>query len=262
MVILSLVHEVLVVFFIWVWQSRSRAPTTSSREKSEVAVVSEGTPVKIIKNMVQSRICSYYKHVCTHASLEPTTFLSLPEDLRHRIYRQAAFITDTSIHLRVRDGVPFFCAEHDTLLAAFESYFNLRLVSRVVNADVARCLCSNNKILLCRGDISEKSLSVLLDAPLGLLNWLRRLIIILNASTRHNAGCHSIYIFCYRISDYHPYEKPAFNSISTRFKNFLPIWSKMINRFALSTNVSKVELDLICDVEDATIARLILKPLE
>jgi hypothetical protein len=59
-------------------------------------------------------------------------------------------------------------------------YFNLRLVSRIVNADVLKCLCSNNNILLGREDILEHALAVPVGLPLDLLQWFRSLTIVLD----------------------------------------------------------------------------------
>lgn len=206
--------------------------------------------------MVQSRICAYYKHVCSHASLEPKTFLSLPEDVRHRVYLHAGFISAALIRVRVRDGFLFFCRENDDPPAALDVYFKLRLVSHVVNADAVRCLCSNNNILLDAADISGEPLAVLVGSPLGLLNRVRCLTIVLNCSRK--AGC----IKRHRTSDSCPYETRAYTSTSKRVQDFQSTWEKLINLLALAPNSSKLELKLICDVEDATTARLILKPLE
>lgn len=39
--------------------------------------------------MVQTRICSYFKFHCEHASSTPITFERLPQDVRDRIYLEA-----------------------------------------------------------------------------------------------------------------------------------------------------------------------------
>ena len=212
--------------------------------------------------MVQTRVCSYFQAACKHASLEPTTFLSLPEHLRHRIYfYQAEFTTDTPIHLSVWNGVPLFCAFNDYVAVGFASYYDLRLVSRVVKADIPRCLCSKYPILLCGAEMSSTLLPVLLDSPWNLLSCCRRLTIMLNVFTHHDAQCRCLY--CHSsISDTNPPSNSTFDSTSNGFLDFLPTWKKIVDHLALSANVSKLELKLICDVEDSKAADLILGPLK
>ena len=73
--------------------------------------------------MVQTRICSYYRTRCKHvAAAAPATFLSLPEDLRDRIYRDAGVVIGASLRLigplpqELNDRIcPFF----DRVIAAF-----------------------------------------------------------------------------------------------------------------------------------------------
>ena len=226
--------------------------------------------------MVQSRICSYFKPVCNHVSREPTTFLSLPEHIRHEVYLQVGLVTDASVRVVARNGVYFFSTEFydwpgagldlpinlystrngvpfacsNLSPAEFDAFYELRLVSRVVNTDLVRCLVSNNDILLDRADVLGNVFAILVGSPLGLLQWLRRLTIVLD-----NTITDRVSISCL-------HETLAHASTSTKFKNFQPAWEKLIRHLALSPNSSKLELKLACNFEDAAVARLLLQPLE
>jgi hypothetical protein len=225
--------------------------------------------------VVQSRICSYFKPICSHASREPTTFLSLPEHVRHQVYLQAGFVADASIRLVVTKGALFFCTEFfdrpagnldlsdlysrwngvpfacsNLEQAELDAYFDLRLVSRDVDADLVRCLISNNDILLDRRDILENALAVLARSPLGLLHWLRRLIVVLDGTITDRM-------------EYSRLDKTLVHtSTSRKLKNFRPAWEKLIQLLAMLPSSSKLDLKLACNFENTTIARLILKPLE
>ena len=233
--------------------------------------------------MVQTRICSYYKTRCTHvAAAAPATFLSLPEDLRDRIYLDAGVVTEAPLRMiglsrELKDMIPpafdsviaaFFCITigHGALFLCLDSdsyarreaselCFNLSISNRIIAADLARFLYLHNEIWVCCDDHTD--LSVFLDLRPGLTKALRSLTIHLDT-----CSCHRHLDRCHQALECRDLQVHSLKSTSKRLRPLISLWAKVVDRLAVSANVSKLELKILCHVGDVTAARLIVEPLE
>lgn len=235
--------------------------------------------------MIQTRICSYYEHNCTHVRATPITFLSLPEEVRDRIYGYAneamsgASIriygrqwprclreTDTpfalaSFCMRRRHENPVYCINFEKFLAhaASDLISNLNASNSAISADVARFLCSHNEILVCCEHPTD--LSVLLEFPLELLKSCRRMNIHINP-----ASCHTVrglwqHNCCHR-DTFDNHKAYSLKSTSNSFHALISIWRKVVRRLGSPADISRLRLNILCDLGDVTTAQLIVEPLE
>lgn len=221
--------------------------------------------------MLQSRICSFYNHHCSHASREPKRFPHLPEDIRHRIYLNAGLLNDGTLCLRIANRVPCFSHAYCNLPATQEFlenlgkcstgvlvlgpaccfdpceiniYLNLRLVSRTVSDDAARCISHNNTIVVGKADIPTLTSRALPQPPLQLLSWLRRITIDLSRSQIYNPPS---------LDRQRDFVIPA---------EFQRVWVQFISIIARSTGSQKLDLKLIHDIEEEDADWLSIEPLE
>jgi hypothetical protein len=212
--------------------------------------------------MVQTRVCTHFGGRCKHSSIEPITFLTLPEHIRQQIYfHSAADIPSSSlVQLKIYEGAPLFClADRSEELT---TYATLRLVSRKINAEIPRCLASRYPVLLYGPEFSGSFLSILHEEPWDLLGYTRSLTIVLNGSTDYSS------LWC--PSDG---EVTQFFRARRRYKvrgiwtidnvsDFLPTWKAIIDRLKRTSHVADLELNIIADVEDSQAAKPIVDLLQ
>ena len=231
--------------------------------------------------MIQTRICSYHKHHCTHSGSDPITFLSLPEDLRDRIYCDAGLIAGATLSvtgrglshdLKTSDAasfcvvgpglLPLYCPNlrNDDPGTILPLYFNLSLSNSFVNGDLARFFYSHNEVLICCEDFA--SLSILLEFPPVLTKALRRLTIHLDIRPCHNANRHEG--ICYHMGSFsRPYRlEYRLNLAAKSLCTPITVWRKFVNHLAKSADLSKLRLSILCDIGDVGAAQLILEPLQ
>lgn len=208
--------------------------------------------------MIQSRICNYLDGHCKHTSRVPTTFLDLPERIRHRIYfYQAALAADTVLYIQQKNNTFVFSPDDCDSAKVLSSYANLRLASRVLKGDIARCLCTHYRIEVHSPELSEFTMEALVGPPYNLLRYCKRLTVVLNSTLEWGSGCG--YLCCTRW--HRAPTMPIANWDARKAQKFLPSWTKMIKQLALSQHYSDLELSLICDVADSKTADLILDPI-
>ena len=213
---------------------------------------------------MQARICSLYEGRCNHASRVPKSFLSLPVKLRDEVYFHAGFIDGRNVRLRLRNGVLLFSHEHYRMPTTtefyltfcrarngcgipllwdidcggddgVEIYLTLRVASCEVNKDAVRYLCTHNILLFEKVDLSGPFFKILGRAPINLLQWVRRCTVIFSISNKK-----------WDLSLYETYR---------------PAWSKLISLLASSADISKLEVNIACDVGDTDAAHLTVKAL-
>lgn len=209
--------------------------------------------------MVQTRICAHFQGTCNHGSLESVTFLHLPEHLRHRIYNYYTELpSSTLIHLKVLKGVAVFPIDDE--VDKLSSFAILRLVSRVVNADVPRCLSLHYRVLICGPEITATFLNVLGENPWNLFEYVRCLTIILNGFKYHLSSYGSSYDHGTTAAWNGFRETCKITDIwtSSDVSSFLPVWKAIIARLTELEHVAELDLNLICDVEDTKAASPIL----
>jgi hypothetical protein len=211
--------------------------------------------------MRQTRVCTHFGGRCKHSSIEPITFLTLPEHIRQQIYFHSADIPSSSlVHLKIYEGAPLFClADRSEELT---TYASLRLVNRKVNAEIPRCLASRYPVLLYGPEFSGSFLSILHEEPWDLLGYTRSLTMVLNGNTYYSSlWCPSdgeVTQFFRARRRYQVRGTWTIDDVS----NFLPTWAAIITRLSQTSHVADLELNIICNVEDSNAAKPIVDLLQ
>jgi hypothetical protein len=164
----------------------------------------------------------------------------------------AAFFCITKGH-----GALFLCVDSEGYAPgeASELCFNLSISNCIVGADLARFLYLHNEIWVCCEDHTE--FSILFDSRPDLAKALRRLTIHLDT-----CSCHRHLEHCHEALECRRREVHRLKSTSKRLRLLISVLTKVVDRLAVSANVSKLKLKIICDVGDVEAARLIVEPLE
>lgn len=248
--------------------------------------------------MVQTRVCSFLKGDCKHVSQLPTTFLSLPEELRHRIYYYHApdSVNTSLLFTQPKDGI-FVITEagddqHPVLdLTDVGSYSKLQLVSRTAKQNaillhhgpVDHCipgLRHKHPALKCYSNLRLVSLTVKSDIPRCLFSYHRLIISIAELPEASLPTVLDLLIYCkcltiiLRIATPPPCSRTDHRYCDCKklsaqhpfrrlgFQKFiLPAWKKCVHQLALSPHISKLDLTVLYDPHNSEEIELILKPL-
>lgn len=229
-----------------------------------------------------------------HDAASRTSFLSLPEELRYRIYKDARLITGALLRIVNPSALPqqrrrwsnlqriavlnIIGSPYAPLYAVIErkgdndrglqTYCNLRVSSREILADIRRYLHSRNDLLLCCADYED--LSLLLDMPRSLVVALKSLSIHIDFASPHTARCRYFGRCCHRQwgeatnlwSAHYENDYKPIQSAMENFEAFINLWRRAIAYLVSCADNSKLQIRLYANVDDSAAAEAIVQPLE
>lgn len=224
-----------------------------------------------------------------HASASPASFLSLPEGLRYKIYKDAELITGDVLRIvqhnnTVQEKNDWRFIYNEAVLnisgsfdappyavtgigepvdPGLEAYFNLSLTSWRVRADVAQYLCAQNSILLCCERYTD--LSLLYGMRPHLIRALTHLTFHLDVASHHNMRCRTWSSCCHHEWLGQAHIKNNYKHLkltSENFNFFIARWSNVLDYVASHAVKSRLQLRIYANVDDVSVAEQILQPIE
>ena len=203
--------------------------------------------------MRQQRICEYLGLKCTHRKgTHDEGILSLPPDLRLRIYQEADVISDTDIDLGRVPG---------TLLTSFATSFGatyaLLQTNRTIYTEVSSYIYSNNRFFIHYR--TRRSLQQLRNLSPTTLAYLRHLTIHLTV-----ASCEAGHLCCKaypgRQASCDEHDR-ALSMSTERYPTILHEWMLTAAYVFRYISSSTLQFHFVCDVSAPTMGQRVVAPL-